>query len=93
MTCQDVAECLGEFIDGSLPHTAERAVEDHLCDCTDCVAYASTLAAVPEVLRAASVDAYRAPDRLPEWLVGATVSRLLAVDRFASSSEGQFRLN
>jgi predicted anti-sigma-YlaC factor YlaD len=93
VTCRDVAECLGEFIDGSLPHTAERAVEDHLCDCSGCVAYASTLAAFPEVLRAASVEAYRAPDRLPEWLVEATVSRLLAANRFANASGGQFRLN
>jgi len=76
VNCRDVVEQFGEYRDGSLPHSIQNAIDEHLCECPDCVAYMSTLAAVPAVLRAASSDACRTPEPFPEWLVQSTISRI-----------------
>src|SRR5262245_23142593 len=39
MTCQDFAEFLGEYLDGSLPEAQRALFDQHMAECPDCIAY------------------------------------------------------
>lgn len=41
--CREVFAALSEFLDGTLPPTTCRSLEDHLRECKPCLAYLETL--------------------------------------------------
>lgn len=66
MTCREIVEFLADYLDGSLRETDRAAFEQHLDECPDCVAYLTTFAATPNVLRAAFVESVEPPSLPPE---------------------------
>ena len=59
MTCTDVNEALGEYVEGSLAPEARRAVDAHLHACPACALLAADLARVRQL--AASLDRLQPP--------------------------------
>src|SRR6478735_6767170 len=59
MTCSDVSEALGEYVEGTLAPDARRAVDAHLHACPACALLAADLARVRQL--AASLDRLQPP--------------------------------
>ena len=39
MTCKELTDFLGDYLEGDLPPAGRREFESHLADCTACVEY------------------------------------------------------
>ena len=74
MTCQELVDFLGDYLDGRLPDREHRLFEEHLAECPDCVAY---LAGYREAVRLGKV-AFAAgqdiPPEVPEELIQAILA-------------------
>ena len=54
MTCRDAIAVLAEYLDETLAATDAEALEAHLRDCAECVAYLRTYRRTPGLVGAAS---------------------------------------
>ncbi len=66
MTCREIVEFLADYLEGSLSEADRAAFEQHLDVCPDCVAYLTTYAATPNVLREAFFESVEPPKLPPE---------------------------
>lgn len=73
MTCRDVIEFLGEYIEGALPESERALFEEHLSLCRDCVAYLNTYRQTVLLEKQAFVDHSKASE-LPAELVSAILA-------------------
>lgn len=87
MTCREIVEFLADYLDGTLSGADRAAFEQHLDICPDCVAYLTTYAATPNVLRAAFVESVE-PPALPPELAEAV---LRAMTRRDATGDGRYR--
>ena len=65
MTCEEIGDLIGPYVDDDLPLATRRRVEAHLLGCRDCAAEAETLRITRARLRAeagevVASDAFRA---------------------------------
>ena len=82
MTCEEIADLIGPYVDDDLPSATRRRVEAHLLGCRDCAAEAETLRITRSRLRAeagevVASDAFRA----------RTLARLAADNPHLGASE------
>lgn len=75
MTCRELIEFLGDFIEGALPAAQHERFAAHLAECPDCVAYLRSFRTAIELARACAPvdDRPDPPDQVPEALVAAIV--------------------
>lgn len=72
MTCRDLAEFLGEYVDGALPADVVESFESHLTRCPSCREYLAQYTGTIEAgRRACSEDDRAALPAMPEELVRA----------------------
>jgi anti-sigma factor RsiW len=75
MTCQELVAFLMDYLDGDLPEATRLHFEEHLAECTDCVAYLATYREAVRLGKAACAEAEgTAPPEVPEDLVQAVLS-------------------
>ena len=56
MTCEDVADLIGPYVDDDLPEATRRRAEAHLLACRDCAWESQTLRITRERLRGDAPD-------------------------------------
>ena len=56
MTCRELADFLGDYVDGGLPADVRTAFDRHLSLCPNCVAYVKTYRTTIELARRALHD-------------------------------------
>jgi anti-sigma factor RsiW len=75
MTCRELTDFLGAYLDGELSDEVRRRFEEHLAACPECAAYLETYRGTVKLAR----DAFRDPDApvpadVPEDLVKAILA-------------------
>jgi anti-sigma factor RsiW len=76
MTCRDVIDLLGEYLDTTLAADAVAALEAHLADCAPCQAYLRTYRRTREI--AAAAQRAEAPPAMPPEMKARLRAFLLA---------------
>jgi len=75
MTCRDLVDFLGTYLDGGLSEDVRRVFDEHLVACPECAAYVETYRETMSLTK----DAFRDPDgpvpaTVPEDLVKAILA-------------------
>jgi len=75
VTCRELIDFLGEYLDGELPRDVRLRFDEHLAACPECSAYLETYRRTVKLAK----DAFRDPDDpvpedVPEDLVKAILS-------------------
>ena len=71
MTCQEIADFLMDYVDGTLPGTQRAIFDDHLGECPECVAYFQSYQAT---IRLSKTTRPAAPEDAPEDLIQAILA-------------------
>jgi predicted anti-sigma-YlaC factor YlaD len=71
VTCQEIADFLMDYLDGTLPGTQRAIFEEHLGECPECVAYIKSYQAT---IRMSKKTRPEAPDTAPEDLIQAILA-------------------
>jgi anti-sigma factor (TIGR02949 family) len=74
MTCDELRQLLGAFLDDDLSARQRVQLEEHLAACAECAAHTEEYRALPELLRRACEEEEREP--LPEDLVQDLLRRV-----------------
>lgn len=78
LTCRDVAEILGRWLDGEMAPDERARFDEHLAECPDCVAYVRSYAATVRLAKDAWSDddaPAELPDELRRAILDARASR------------------
>lgn len=78
LTCREVVDFLGEYLDGDLPSAQCAAFESHLADCPDCVTY---LRSYEETVRLGRAAFDRLDDPAGEPLPRRLIDAIIAARR------------
>lgn len=76
MTCREVIEFLGKYLDGELALEERKAFEHHLTLCDDCVEYLSNYKQTVSLERAALPADAPAEAALPPGLIQAVLKAM-----------------
>jgi predicted anti-sigma-YlaC factor YlaD len=71
MTCQEVADFLMDYLNGSLAEAKRAVFEEHLAECPDCVAY---LQSYEMTVKLAQAERDARPNEPPEDLICAILA-------------------
>jgi len=75
MTCRELVDFLGAYLDGALPDEVRRRFEEHLAVCPECAAYLETYRETVKVTTAVFRDLDDpVPAGVPEDLVKAILA-------------------
>jgi anti-sigma factor RsiW len=75
MTCRELVNFLGAYLDGELSERVRRRFDEHLAACTECSAYLETYRATVRLARGAFRDLDGpVPADVPEDLVKAILA-------------------
>jgi len=73
LTCREMTDFLGDYLDGSLALAERRLFDKHLADCPECVAYLRSYAETIRLARQIRED-----DALPASIPDELVRAILA---------------
>ena len=75
MTCKEMIDFLMDYLDGILSEPQRARFEEHLAECSDCVAYLATYREAVRIGKAVCSEEHEAaPPHVPEELVQAILS-------------------
>ena len=75
MTCKEMVDFLMDYLDGILSEPQRARFEEHLAECSDCVAYVATYQEAVRIGKAVCSEEHEAaPPHVPEELVQAILS-------------------
>ena len=73
LTCREMTDFLGDYLDGSLALAERRLFDKHLADCPECVAYLRSYAETIRLARQTREDDSLS-DTIPDELVRAILA-------------------
>src|SRR5262249_53917478 len=74
MTCREMLDFLGQYVDGALPADERAVFEQHLAVCPECVAYLHNYSTTVRLGRLASREMEERQNPLPDRLVQAILT-------------------